>query len=296
MCTSRIIRMTALLDQASLTRLKNASDAAQHFENRWMQQLKTYFQIMEAQVIFHIQKYGHPPQRLDFTEFFVEHAFEAMALGFKTAATREENSQVPHRVMETVALAKVPDQKMPRKFRDLMALWDKWRKKKVVPKRQEVLAKKVEAAYLDKVHKVWKKHSQAFRDGDEWTQDKVRQKIREASGASYARARTIVQTETTKHYNDVRREVYDQSNDVTHYLFVAVRDAATTKWCNTRQGLVYRKGDPILDTETPPIHWNCRSELLPLTPANPRHLALINDAKRDRRKRKCEPLPKGWNS
>jgi uncharacterized protein with gpF-like domain len=106
----------------------------------------------------------------------------------------------------------------------------------------------------------------------------------------------IVATETTRYYNDVRHEIYSQSEDINHFLFMSIRDFRTTEWCKTRNGLVYKKEDPLYLREKPPCHWNCRSEMVPLTDVNPRHEKMINDPSIARRNNKCKPLPPGWNT
>lgn len=165
-----------------------------------------------------------------------------------------------------------------------------------MPARQKEIAEKIKKAYIKKVQSVWVKYGEEFRSGiTAETTEAVRQ-IKEGADVVYSRAKMIVETETTYYYNKSRRTVYDESPDVTHYLFVSVRDHATTKWCKTRHGLVYKKGDPLLDKETPPIHWNCRSEILPLTWHNPAHRKLIEDLSRRRRNNTCEPLPPGWTT
>jgi SPP1 gp7 family putative phage head morphogenesis protein len=294
MCTSNILHLAKILDKGSLRRLKNSADAAQSLEDRWMWKLRIFYRRLDEQVWNHILEYGEPPKHVDFQDFYAEHAIEAIALGYRTAESREQDISLPYGLGARLA-APPPDGKLPKGFKDLMELWDKWRRKKKVPKRQKEISKRIERAYLDKVQSVWEKYSEQFRVGTVETQASVRAHIVEATETTFARAKTIVQTETTRYYNAARRQIYDQSKDVTHYLFVAIRDSATTKWCNTRRGLVYTKDTKFLELETPPIHWNCRSEILPLSPLNPAHLVLINDLSRRRENNSPTKLPKEWN-
>ncbi len=291
MCSNAIVQLAKVLDQDSIVRLKNAADAAQQLEDRWMKKLRQKYDKLNEFVLWHLEEYGEVPKSLGLLDFYMDHSFESLSLGMRTAQTREQETALPTKAM----LARPPKGKVARSFKDLMTQWDSWRRKKKALPRQKALASKIEKQYLQKVQSVWEKHSRDFRNGSTFTQDEVRAKIIKAAETTYGRAKTIVQTETTHYYNKARRDVYDTSPDVTHYLFVPIRDMATTPWCNTRRGLVYKKGDSLLDKETPPIHWNCRSELLPLTPHNPKHAALINDPSRDRRKVNPAPLPKGWN-
>lgn len=182
-----------------------------------------------------------------------------------------------------------------RSLSDLQKLWDKLRAGKL-PKRQRDLASKIKTAYLRRCRSVWEKYSGEFRTGEQFNQAKVVKIIQKASDGVYARGKMIVETETTRYYNQTRVSIYDQSPDVTHYLFLAIMDVATTKWCKSRHRVVYRKGESVTSRETPPVHWNCRSEMVPLTPANPRHKLLIDNKSMWRINRRPEPLPVGWNT
>ncbi len=286
-----ITQLSKLLPREEVAEVVRLAKDQDRLEARWRGKLKRKFAELEDQMVDHLLKYGRVPENIDFEDFFVEQSFRVMETAIKNAR-KTPSQQAQHRLA-------LPKGRMPTTLRELMVLWDAYRKKGKVPPRQREIAKRVKKAYLDKVQSVWEKHARDFRNGYEaqvYNQEAVREVIQRASKAPFARAKTIVETETTRYYNQVRREIYDQSDDVTHYLFVSIRDHATTKWCKTRNGLVYAKGDPLLKKETPPIHWNCRSELLPLTRLNPRHAAIISDLSKHRRRHTCEPLPKGWNA
>lgn len=231
-------------------------------------------------------------------KLIVEHAFAVIF-----DAVRTTNG--PPEFLPPVRMGAYPKGPMPRSLGALMKLWDLWRKKGVVPPRQKKIIESVKKAYVKKCQEVYIKNSEQFRSGDAFDQQQLIDKINKATKGEYSRNKTIIETETTRYWNQTRRNIYDESKDVTHYLFIAVRDQATTAWCfngkrphargRGRGGLVYAKDDPLLKTETPPCHWNCRSEILPLTPANPRHQSLIEDKSKSRRSHSCEPLPAGWN-
>lgn len=184
-------------------------------------------------------------------------------------------------------------------LKDLMKLWDRWRKKKVVRKKQQSYADRIKKAYIKKVQSVWKKYSEDFREGNDADKEFIIDKVKKAAATVKPRAQTIVNTETTRYYNDTKLQIYDQSPDVTHYLFMAIRDFRTTKWCKEgvgRHGIVYTKGSYYIMKERPPCHWNCRSEFLPLSPLNPSHRKIIADMSRHRENRRPAELPPGWNS
>jgi SPP1 gp7 family putative phage head morphogenesis protein len=179
---------------------------------------------------------------------------------------------------------------------DLQRRWDKTRAKKIL-KFNEKMSKKIKDEYLKKCQSVWDRHSRDFRTGEAFTQEAAKRVITEASKGVTARGHMIVETETTRYYNQARKSYFDSSEDVGFYLFLAIMDRATTKWCSTRHRIIYKKDDDVTKRETPPIHWNCRSEMVPLTALNPVHKKLIDNksAWRQNSKRHFEPLPKGWN-
>lgn len=250
-------------------------------EKKWKAKFDKVLKEATSQALESLEKTGKA--KIDdeiFEEFFMNHFFEISKESFESTKT-----------MPAIRMAKG----MPRSLRDLMKLWDLWRKKKQMPPQQKRYAERVKKAYIDRAQKSWQKHSEDMREGKSADREGIVKSVQKEAQAPLGRADTIVNTETTRYWNTIRKETYDESEDVTHYLFVAIRDFRTTKWCKTRQGLVYEKDDPELK-KGPPMHWNCRSEILPLTSQNPRHQALIDDKSKARRNRHPEPLPEGWSS
>lgn len=194
--------------------------------------------------------------------------------------------------------------RLPRSLAEIRKIYDQYKATGKLPKGLRDQAKRIKEQYLKKTQSVWRNYSQEFREGDDATQENVLRKVQKAADTVESRAKTIVRTETTNYYNETRREIYDQSDAVTHYLFLAIRDQRTTKWCSSkvidgkrgRHGLVYAKGDPLTAKETPACHWNCRSEMVPLSPFNPRHLKLIKDLSMHRRNNICTVLPKEFSN
>jgi SPP1 gp7 family putative phage head morphogenesis protein len=217
-------------------------------------------------------------------DFLNEHAKESIEKGLKDTYNP---------IKSETKLAKFD---VRRSLWDLQRRWDKVRARKIF-KRNEVMAKKIKDQYLKKCQSVWDRKSRDFRAGNEFDQQEAKRIITEASGGVRSRGNMIVETETTRYYNQARKSYFDSSPDVGYYLFLAIMDQATTKWCSTRHKIIYEKDDPVTKRETPPIHWNCRSEMVPLTPLNPVHKKLIDNKSmwRENSRRKFEPLPKGWN-
>jgi SPP1 gp7 family putative phage head morphogenesis protein len=272
-------------------RLKNSAKVAQALEDIWTNKVNKAISGAAVKSAEQVSS-GAEVTAPDFERFLVEHWFEIQRQALRVAqAEWEMNANAPRMARQ------------PRTLKDLMELYDRWRRGLWKPRRAVTQGKDLKKRYLDAVQKAWRKHSEDFREGGETTQEEVKREIRKAAKMTSSRAQTIVRTETTRYYNQARRAYYDGSPDVTHYLFMAVRDKATTIWCTSntvngkrgRHGLVYSKDDPLLKKETPPCHYNCRSELLPLNRFNPSHQRLINDKSLARRNHQCAPLLPGWN-
>lgn len=283
-----ILRSLPVIDQI---RLSNASQEAAQMEYTWGKAVREALNAYTNQLIATLEKTGEMPELRgpDLADLLVRHSFHVLERSLQTAESDCEKYINP-----ITKLAK-PPARVPRSLIDLQKLWDHYRRKKHIPARQRALAESIRKNYLKKVQDVWRRHSEEFRSGDVFHQEAVVRKIQKAASVTQSRAKMIVETETTKYYNQARKQVYDASPDVTHYLFLAIRDKATTKWCKSRNGLVYIKGQAVTDRELPPIHWNCRSEMLPLVASNPAHLKLIKNLGIQRARHRCEPLPKGWN-
>lgn len=284
-------------------RLKNSASVAQRIENKWDRRFQDVIGKFANDAPEQVSA-GGTIEAPNFELMLIEHYFEITIAAFKLAEDERELEEKPpikkrlQSAVEIVHLARTP-----RTLRDIMRAYDLWRKGLYKPKSVVKKAQDLKKKYLEAVQKVWKRYSLDFREGGETTQAEIRDKIKKAAKTTIPRAQTIVRTETTAYYNQARKSYYDAAKDVTHYLFLAVRDKATTPWCTSltvngkrgRSGLVYAKDDPLLKKETPPIHWNCRSELLPLNKFNPSHQKLINDSTIQRRNHTCAPLPPEWD-
>lgn len=266
-------------------------------ENSWLYDVSDLHDSIVQKILQQLRTGGKPklPDHL-FQEFLLQHYFAVCG------AAAESVERELHVIAPEVRLAKKPT--IPKSLADLRKIWDRYRTTGKLPKGFRDRAKEIKDQYLKKTQSVWRKYSEDFRNGDAYTQENVLRKVHKAADTVEARAKTIVRTETTNYYNQTRREMYDQSDAIWGYLFLAIRDQGTTKWCTDqirdgkrgRHGLVYKKGDSLTDKETPSCHWNCRSEMVPLTKYNPRHLKLIEDLSLRRRNHICHPLPKGWSN
>ena len=83
---------------------------------------------------------------------------------------------------------------------------------------------------------------------------------------------TVVRTKTTEIYNDARKSFWDSDpiakQVIEAYQFSAILDDRTTDVCRELDGQIFEKGD-FLNNITPPLHFNCRSLLVPVTRFEP---------------------------
>jgi len=281
-------------------RLKNSSKVADSLEIYWARKISGHLEDLTPIVLESLRHTGRVPQ-INLDDLFIEHFFDVSTKAMRYAMTEVEERG---KVKKVVKAAKFPVARIPKSLEGLMKLYDLWRKGKYKPKRAVKQAKAIKDLYLKKVRSVWEEHSEDFRKGNVATQELVVQEIKEAANTTISRAKNIVRTESTSYYNQARKEFYDESEDITHYLFLAIRDAATSPWCTPltirgyrgRSGLVYAKTDPLCDKERPACHPGCRSEYLPLNRLNPAHLKYIQNLSIQRRENTCFPLLKGWRS
>ncbi len=273
-------------------RIKNASLLAQRLEIFWINYFASVIRKSSTLDADRITAGATlvPP---NFERMLTQHFFDVQIKSYKQV---ERESLTPKKRLSW---------KVPKNIRDIMSLYDRWRKGLWKPSKLiQKEAAKLKEIYIEAIQKTWHKYSDDFRNGGEQTQKEIVKEIQRSTGAATTRSGVIVRTETTRYYNTARINYYGASPDITHYLFMAVRDAATTPWCTQkttegkrgRHGLVYAKEDELFKKERPPTHYNCRSEVLPLTPLNPAHRKMIEDKSIQRRNHQCYPLLPGWSS
>lgn len=295
MCGCDLKILLSRLGKEDIEELKHSAKAAEKVERRALGNINKLLNLYNEKTVL---RFGHflNPEMPDL-EFVSQREIELELLENKFLAYAAGLDTIRKREGDAVKLAEAPKPRLPRiprKFSELMIWWDMVRKRKAPVKIQQQ-AKQIKAKYLDKCQQVYQKYSAAFRSGEVYNQKKVVADVKRVGETTLSRAKVIVTTETTRYYNDVRRNYYDQSDTITHYLYVAIRDHRTTEWCKDRNGLVYAKDDPISERETPPIHFSCRSEMLPLSPFNPKHKRLIDNKSLARRNNSPKPLMKNWN-
>ena len=93
----------------------------------------------------------------------------------------------------------------------------------------------------------------------------LREVVPQLQEMSHARLEMIARTEITRADTLGRLVSMKAHDDVIGVEFSAIMDDRTTEICSSRHGLMMRLDDPRLPENTPPLHVNCRSLLLPCT-------------------------------
>jgi SPP1 gp7 family putative phage head morphogenesis protein len=100
----------------------------------------------------------------------------------------------------------------------------------------------------------------AIKDGDTISSvvgilDDEGKKLSDVSLERYSR------TKTTEVFNRGRKEYFDSTGVVSAYQFSAILDDVTSEICGNLNGLTFPAGTAPI----PPLHFNCRSVLIPIT-------------------------------
>ena len=75
-------------------------------------------------------------------------------------------------------------------------------------------------------------------------------------------AKTLTRTAITSTQAAATRKVVDANRDIIEgYMFTAILDSRTSPICSHHNGIVYDIDDKRFE---PPLHWNCRSSLIPI--------------------------------
>lgn len=82
-----------------------------------------------------------------------------------------------------------------------------------------------------------------------------------------AQAQTRLRTGWNRWYNNRQAARANENPEVVYMQFSLGRSKEHTDICASRQGMVLPKNDPRWATNTPPLHFGCKSRLLPVTRA-----------------------------
>jgi SPP1 gp7 family putative phage head morphogenesis protein len=86
-------------------------------------------------------------------------------------------------------------------------------------------------------------------------------------GLSTARLNNVVRTNFTEAFNEGRKMAFNDPDvvaDIAGVQFSAILDERTTDVCDQLDGMTFRNDDPDLARFTPPMHFQCRSVLVPV--------------------------------
>lgn len=298
-----LTHLRAMLSEHDVRRIEDNARIAEALERRWLLRADRLFAELNERVLDAVEVTGELPALWG----FVDHELGGFLLEHELVAT-----ETAARTVTPAEFVRARAPKWPTKTARIRALWDQWRKTGALPGRTREQAAAIKVLYIRKMQQLWQDQGRQFIQGrprvadvdekgpvwnrDAFDREAARQAIENAAKVSRARARTIVETETTRYYNDTRLAFYATVDTVVGFLFVAVRDHATTKWCRSRNGVVFAAHSAELRKNTPPCHYNCRSELLPLSRLNPGHRKLLEDAKRRPENNHLVPLLPEWNT
>ena len=260
---------------------------AERLERTWKAKSIKFWRSVNEEAAKHIEAFETMDGfDFDMLQFLLDHQFDVLKHAIKTSESEKRRIK---------RMGRGGRSHLPKSLSELFALYEKWRHGEEIPNRVRSIAYKIKKLYIAKVQRVWKRHGEEFRDGHVYSRTKAVEAIREHTKMPRTRAEMTIQTETTRGYREGTRAVYDPMEEIWGYLFLAIRDSQTTRWCRTRQGMVLKKGTIALERNQCPCHWNCRSQLTPLTIYNPMHLKMIEDKSRWPENRRLEPLPPNWN-
>lgn len=223
----------------------------------------------------------------------IHHIIESFMLssvhaGFATA--REEDPTMTDG--KKAHLAKSPKANLPR---DAKSLNDLFKDKKAFQRfmrRSGKLSDGLRRAYLERLTKKFQEVMPKILEA-EITPAQAKAEMRGAWGATRSRASTIFRTETTKYFAQAQISYYKDNPKIIGFLYDTIRDSRRTSVCKSRHGVIFRPGTNLLKQNTPPLHYNCRSHIIPLadTAANRRMLA---DPSRDPTLIFLVPIPSDW--
>lgn len=315
---SVLIRLAEVLGAQDVRRIEDNARVAEGVEQIWKKRFDELFDQLLDDLLDTIEEHGEVRWHHDLLE-----RFGALLLEHELyTSTAAANTIAP---AEYVRAAKGDRNKWPTDLATIRKLWDQWRRTGKLPGRTAQQAAAIKTLYIRRVQQAWQRYGREFiagaprvvgkrsapdvnqvndsKHGAVWNANAfdragAKAMLEQALAVPRARASTVIETETTRYYNTVRINTYNAIDSVVAYLFVAVRDSATTKWCRSRAGVIFFKGtDGVngLPHNTPPCHYNCRSELLPLSRLNPAHRRLLEDKRLWAQNRKLEPLLPEWN-
>jgi SPP1 gp7 family putative phage head morphogenesis protein len=181
---------------------------------------------------------------------------------------------------------------LPKKIRFFDEVFGSRKYWQQIMKRNKILTDRLRKQYFGRLREAFNAVLPKINDGSLAPAEAEKYMVG-AWQSSRSQVRTVFRTEATTYFAKTQTSFFNGDDDIIGFLFDRVRDVATTEICNSRHGLVYRPNTKLLTDNTPALHYNCRSHLIPLA-NTARNRKLLEDPERDPANRKVEPLPKGW--
>ena len=104
------------------------------------------------------------------------------------------------------------------------------------------------------------------------TNDEIIKDVMKTTKITEHQARTLTRTSITTTQVDALNQVMESNKEViSGYMFTAILDGRTSSICSFHNGKVYDVGDKRFQ---PPLHWNCRSTMVPVIKAKEELLTL----------------------
>jgi len=92
--------------------------------------------------------------------------------------------------------------------------------------------------------------------------DAIIQDVMKTTKITGHQAKTLTRTSITTTQTDAMNQVMKANEEILEgYMFTAILDGRTSPICSHHNGLVYKVGDSRFQ---PPLHWNCRSTMVPV--------------------------------
>lgn len=204
-----------------------------------------------------------------------------------------QSKEAKRRQMKVKKLAK-GSLGLPKNWKYMEQLFGKTKYWSQVLKRSRRVAESIQKSYQQKLKKAFDKIVPALNDGEISPRD-AKKYMFEAFKTSKSRVETIFRTETTNYFGRTQVAIFEGDDDIIGFLFDAVRDSSATDICRKRHGLIYRPGTQLLKDNTPALHYNCRSQLIPLA-NTPENRSMLKDQSRSPSNRAVPPLPPGWTN
>jgi SPP1 gp7 family putative phage head morphogenesis protein len=165
-----------------------------------------------------------------------------------------------------------------------------------IMRRSKKLVDRMRKSYVQKLRRKFRDLIPRLIDGD-ISPEEAKAKMVLDWQATKPRVETIFRTETTTYFAKTQVAYFKGDEDILGFLYDSVKDQARTDICRSRHGLIYRPdhtGDHSIAYNTPALHFNCRSHLIPLT-NTAANRKLVEDPNRDPINKAVAPLPPGWS-